>query len=359
MVIGVLSHLILDPVLDPLRSSHGVWWTYSSHHRWLDIWGAWDTEWYLDIAQHGYSKITNALGQANYAFFPLYPVVMRMFGAIVGDYYVGGVILSNAFLLGACIVLYKLAAQNGDRATALRSVKCCLVFPTAFLLSAVLTESLFLMLIVSCFYCAKKRQWRYVGVLGFLLSLTRDLGVVAVLPLLAEYLGALHWNLRKVQKDIWYLILLPCGFLVFVGYLYFLTGDVLALPHIHAHWYESAYHGVRTQAVSPIPAPLAAGARLFGASFMFVSLLLLTVSRKQIGVAYWLMGMYTIIIPLFLGPSSLVSMPRFVVTIFPLYMILGKSSPPNQHWEQIMTIGLALLQGFLMAFWSNGAYLVI
>jgi hypothetical protein len=358
-IVGVLSHLLLDPILDPLRASHGVWWAYSSHHRSLDIWGAWDTEWYLDIAQHGYSQITNALGQANYAFFPLYPVVMRILGTIVGDNFIAGVIISNASLLGACILLYKLVAQDSDQATALKSVTYCLVFPTAFLLSAVLTESLFLMLMIGCFYYAKKRQWGYVGILGFFLSLTRDLGVVAVLPLLAEYLGSHHWDLRKIKADVWYLVLLPCGFLVFAGYLYFLTGDWLALPHLHARWYSSVPLEVGGPAVNPIPSSLAAGARLFGASFMLVSLVLLTVSRKQIGLPYWTMGMYSIVIPLFLGPTSLVSMPRFIVTIFPLYVIMAKLSSTSPYRGQIMTIGLALLQGFVMAFWTNGGYLVV
>ncbi len=65
--------------------------------RWLDVWGAWDTGWYLDISLNGYSTIQNQIHQTNIAFFPLYPTLMRIIGSITGNHYIAGLIISNFF----------------------------------------------------------------------------------------------------------------------------------------------------------------------------------------------------------------------------------------------------------------------
>ncbi|NJO94372.1 MAG: hypothetical protein HC820_08590, partial [Hydrococcus sp. RM1_1_31] len=62
-IIGVFSRSILE-------RQYGKQYIYSSQ-LWLDIWGVWDTFWYLDIAEKGYSDAgRNPLSesQANYAF---------------------------------------------------------------------------------------------------------------------------------------------------------------------------------------------------------------------------------------------------------------------------------------------------
>ena len=37
---------------------------------WLDIWGVWDTGWYLNIAQNWNTIDINSHGGANYGYFP-------------------------------------------------------------------------------------------------------------------------------------------------------------------------------------------------------------------------------------------------------------------------------------------------
>src|SRR5215470_3603840 len=83
-IIGVVSRAVFGPALAPLRASHTLWWVYSSHRPLLDIWGVADTEWYIDIARNGYTTTTIMQGQANYNFFPLYPLLMRILGRLVG-----------------------------------------------------------------------------------------------------------------------------------------------------------------------------------------------------------------------------------------------------------------------------------
>ena len=48
----------------------------------LNDWARWDSRWYVEIAQHGYSYHPNE--QSSVAFFPLYSVLMRLLSIPLG-----------------------------------------------------------------------------------------------------------------------------------------------------------------------------------------------------------------------------------------------------------------------------------
>ena len=63
-IIGMISRAIIQ--------SHGKF----SFNNCLSVWGVWDTDWYLNISQNGYtSRSLDQLlvQQTNIVFFPLYP----------------------------------------------------------------------------------------------------------------------------------------------------------------------------------------------------------------------------------------------------------------------------------------------
>jgi len=51
-------------------------------------------------------------------------------------------------------------------------------------------------------------------------------------------------------------------------------------------------------------------------------------------------------------------MPRFILPIFPLYILLAKLAS-DRAFDQTATLSLGLLQGFLMVFWCCGYALVV
>jgi positive regulator of sigma E activity len=51
--------------------------------------------------------------------------------------------------------------------------------------------------------------------------------------------------------------------------------------------------------------------------------------------------------------SSLDSMLRYILPLFPFYILLSKAAK-NYYLDQIMTIFLGIAQGFLMVLWCNG-----
>ncbi|MBD3232705.1 MAG: hypothetical protein GF315_03165 [candidate division Zixibacteria bacterium] len=322
---------------------------------WLDIWGQWDTVWYLDIAINGYSAelltTPGVAGQGNYAFFPLYPMLIRTVGWITGHHFLVGLILSNLFLILASIYLYRMVESHYNEDMAKKTIKYLFIFPTSFVLSGVLTESMFLFLIILCFFFADRRNWLLVGALGFLLSLTRSIGVVVSIPLFYMYLRSIGFDFKHVDYKIFYFALFPLGLGLFMLHNYYLTGDFLAFVHIQAAWHRelsnpfvvlwnSLFHD-----------------RFYHAAFAIMSIAILLITfiwHRILSLPYFIYALLVVLAPLF---SSIQSMPRLVLVAFPLYVIVA-------HWsreplfDRALTIMFAMFQGFLMTMWANGQLLI-
>lgn len=352
-IIGWSSQIILYDIHGQTRNV----WTYSEH-KVLNSWGVWDSGWYLGIAQDWYSdqkgaETTNIAGQATYAFFPLYPALIRIFYYITGDYFISSLIISNVALLISCWFLYKLVKLDFGEKTAKKSIKYLLIYPVSFILSGAFSEATYLALIISAFYFAKTNRWWLVGILGFLLSLTRSLGVLVFLPLLYIYLKNINYKItiKKLKSAIW-LLLIPLGIIIWMWYNYYLTGDYLAFIHIQNAWNRQwnnpiiyLFESLLTKSIYDF---------ICGATAISV-LFLSTLYAKKIGWAYYTVCLYTIIIPLSTGWQS---MPRLSLATFPIFIVLALMSK-NNLINQILTIGLAMILGFFMVFWANGFGLII
>ncbi len=275
---------------------------------------------------------------------------------LIGNYFVSGIIISNISMIFACVYLYKLVSIVSDNQTALRSVKYLFLFPTAFFFSGVFTEATFTALSIAAFYYAEKEEWGKVGILGFLLSLTRPLGVLAFLPLIYIYFMKKNFRYTKIKSDICFLLFIPLGLALYSGYNYYQTGDFLAFAHIQRAWGRHLINPIILIFDNLFRSDVYT---LFSILFILISLSLLNIFYRKIGFAYWLLGMYSIIIPLSTSVTAqnLLSMPRFTTVIFPLYILFAKLTK-NDSTDQAMTIALALLQGFTMVFWA-GFFLIV
>ena len=119
--------------------------------------GRWDSVWFLAIADGGYDD------GAREAFFPLYPLLVRIAGAPLGSALIGGALLSTALLGVALVLLHRLVALDHDRAVARNAVLVTALFPMSFFFSAVYSESLFLALSIGAVYAARRERWAWAG----------------------------------------------------------------------------------------------------------------------------------------------------------------------------------------------------
>ncbi len=355
VAIGLVAREIIPgPVVHPQPLGLGKRY---SRFPFLDMWGQWDTSWYLSIAVHGYRPGPLFGPFANYAFFPLFPLLARWVGWPLGSAFVGGLIVSNLAFLASCVLLYRLVTLDHDDETGRRAVKYLFVAPTAFLFSAMLTESLFLALVLGCFYCARRGRWWLVAALGFLVALTRVPGILVALPLAWLYLRQTEFSIHRVRPDVLALASFPLGLACVMWFNHHLTGDWLAFVHIQA----TAW-GHRTEN------PLSVLARIitspdvharFAGLFALVVLLLILVFIKKLGVAYGVYSLSSILLPLTSGGEFWGALSRYAVVIFPLYIVFAQLTARRPGIDQTITVGLALMQGFLMVFWANNSPLVV
>ncbi|MEA2529512.1 MAG: hypothetical protein QOG89_1156 [Thermomicrobiales bacterium] len=138
----------------------------------------WDGLWYTMIAEQGYGNWTPKA-----AFWPLFPWSMRLLSDLTGMApEVAGYLIANVCFVVALIFLYRLVAIEFDVRIARRTLWALALFPTSLFFSAVYTESPFLMLSVGALLAARLRYWWIAGLLGALAALTRSYGVFLVLP---------------------------------------------------------------------------------------------------------------------------------------------------------------------------------
>jgi hypothetical protein len=194
----------------------------------------WDSVWYLEIAHFGY------FSRAASTFFPLYPLLLRLGGGAFGSELILGTLISLASMTVALYVLYRLTSlELGDDAARV-TVLLLAFFPTALFLSAVYTESLFLMLSVGAVYAARRDRWCLASVLAALAGATHVNGVLLAIPLLIMYLygprdapPALrpadwwHPRFRLCRSSLW-LLLTPAGLAGYMAYLWVAHGAPLA-----------------------------------------------------------------------------------------------------------------------------------
>lgn len=168
----------------------------SGWHNAVTDWDKLDANWFLYIAQHGYS---NTDGTA--AFFPGYPMLVRVVGYLcLGHQLLAGYLVSNAALLAALVILYRLTEHEHDLDTARRAVLYLALFPTAVFLFGLYSESLFLLAAVGAFYLARRRRWWWAGLVGIAATATRSMGVIVALALAVE---AIHQTVedRRTRAD--------------------------------------------------------------------------------------------------------------------------------------------------------------
>jgi Gpi18-like mannosyltransferase len=331
-----------------------------------NIWNVWDGRLYIDIARDGYSALPlNEAGMANYAFFPLYPLLMGLVASVVGNYALAGLLVSNICLLVACVYIYRYVSldEDSDQGTARRAVKYLILFPMAFLFSAVLTESLFVMLSIACLYYARRGNWLIAGLLGFFVPLTRLPGLAILVPLAYEYLRQ-HWSgradtrlpeVRALLKPGMFALLLPIlGLGTWAVYNYYLTGDLLGFIHVQSTWGGRFALPPIELLTRLIPAN---GYVFTGAVFTVAAIVLMILFYKKVDFGGWMFGIMLICIPLFSVQSGY-SMLRYLVVVFPLCIIAARVAK-DRRIDIGLTVALIILQVVLMALWTCWSPLIV
>lgn len=317
-----------------------------SQHLLLAVWGRWDAVHYIDIASSGYYG-------TDMAFFPLYPLLLAGLGLLIGNHLIAGIIISNVALFFALLYLYKLVEHEFDRAVARRAIFYIAIFPTAIFFSAVYTESLFLFLTVASFYYMRERRWVVAGIFGLFASMTRVEGVLLIVPFAIEWFVAHRANLRAGIRDLLPIIIIPIGLILYMAYLWVLKGDPLYFSHVQSHWdrHLAAPWTSILDAVHKITHSTQAQAVANQAIQLFFTALMIGVliaGGKRLKPSYVAYMALSILVPM--STSSLMSMQRFALVLFPMFAILALWGRRPAVNNAIVAFSLPLLGLFTVLF---------
>ena len=291
----------------------------------------WDSEWYFKLATEGYRYNGDPTIQQNVVFYPLYPMLARGLAAISGLAPADALLLvANVAGLSAIVVLFKLVREEFGDQLALTTIALLSFFPTSVLLSAGYTEPLILLLIVCFFLVLKQGHYLWAALLAGLAVADRSTGIVLLPVLLWEM-----WRNRDQKPFL--AVLLPCvllatsGLWLFMVYLWSSFGD----PWIFAAG-QLAFHPETTMTTriiaalkfEPFTRMILNDWNPWGQDSWFTLLFiaLIGVGWFRLRSSWTLFAMGVLLLPYLTlsgGPAGFVSMGRFNLVSFPLFVVLA------------------------------------
>lgn len=349
-----------------------------STHTLLYSWNHWDAARLAEIASQGYTSLEYA------AFFPLFPLLERAVALFLGgDPILAGMLISNLAFLAMLVVLYRFVEMECDSATAKRAAFYISIFPTALFFFAAYNESLFMLFMLLAFYALRRGSWWLAGLFGGLATLTRSIGLILAVIFLYEFVRQVLPPIRQAwhEKQRWYVFkllsgllpagLIPLGLGIYAYSLNQVFHDPLAFSHAQAYWHIGPtfpWQGIVTAlkvVATGSPYTFATPHVLIDLSAVCLFSLLLLLcfvgperfARNQWPLLLFAIGalLFPLLFPSNPGPLGLLydplpSMQRYVLEIFPAFILLARLGRRPWFHQGYILCALPLLTFFVLQF---------
>ena len=330
----------------------------------------WDNEWYCGIATGGYSLEPMVPNQhpagdaANWAFFPLFPLLLRVIACLAPANFAEASMLVNSLLFTMGLYLTGVYILKGTK-----NISHALYFqwiyafgPYNHYFSVQYTESLYFLLVIGFFVCMRERRYILMGAMGALCSAARNTGVFLVIAIAVHYIvgyleegehpslyGLIAGAFRQPTL-IFGVVLIPLGLFLYIAFLHDLLGDGLAFIHVQRAWGGGMHNPIKT-----IVNGLLYGAAYEHYCIFFAGLWLISILKLFREKAWPEAACCTVylLIPL---AVRLQSIPRYMIGSFlpALGLLCG-----YEHWNRtrkILVFAVASFGGIFFSYhWVTGA----
>lgn len=317
----------------------------------LEIWNRWDAPHYLDIATSGYTGTGD--DSVFIAFFPLFPWLTRLAWVVFGDPLVAAFVVATAASLAAGVLLYRLARLDLAEPLARRAALFLFIFPTSYFLHIGYTEGLFIALVVGSFLAARSDRWALAGLVGAAAALTRINGLVLI-PALAVEAYFEYRRTRRLRLAWLWIAAVGIGFGIYLLVNLLTLGDPLAFLAVQReHWFKALtppWIGIG-ETINGISWRDGTDSQLLGvqeATFIGLGLVGTVVAGFVLRPSYtvW-MGLNWLV---FTSTSFVYSVPRFSITLFPLFVLFALASKRPAAYAAIAVWSLLFLALFIGQF---------
>jgi len=334
----------------------------------IQYWRHGDASHYLYLAENWYSTDMASSDALRLVFFPLYPLLVRGLGFIIGDYFVSGLIISVLSFSLAAYLLFRLASLDMSAGGAFRVLKYLCILPAAIWFNSPMTESLFLLLSVGCFYAMRKKRYLIACLIAMLASASRVVGVVLMVPLIFEMVIDLVTAKKsgerialKTLEFVGELLIVPLGFVSYLVLNQVISGSPLTFLTIQSeHWGQHISFFINTvryqcdyllRYLADNDIEHAVGLWIPNIIAIFGSLGIMAISAKRLRPSY--VAYFIAYFILSTGTSWLLSAPRYLVVCFPIALALADQSRKKAVdviWTIVCAAGLIV---YLIAFLSD------
>ncbi len=340
--VAILGYFLLPARYQPLSFIKDIW--KSNFLLWS--WANFDGEHYLSIAKYGY-QIRHGFPQ--YAFFPLYPLLIKLVAFITRDFFLAAKLLSLLFGFTTFYFFNKWLEIIRVKHP-LKILLTLLLFPGAVFLHAFYTEALFLTLVAATLYFSEKKHWSLAFTLAALATATRINGLFVALFVLLKFFS----QTKSWLKTLLATPLSLAGFLIYLVFLFLKTGNPLAFYQAQNYWGKAHPTSPLTLVSRYLPTittqfhfDLTHLVVVLEVASLFwgVYLLIASFKSKKLDFAYWVYLTLNLLLPLATG--SLGSLPRFLLSLFPAFIIFD-SWPLKKYFSLLISYFLLLAFGIIL-----------
>ena len=335
-------------------------------NRWYYAFSWWDGWWYTGIARRGY-RFFVAGRQSPVAFFPAYPLLMRMIGPALGGPLLAGVVVTVTSGLGAVVLFHRWCLRVLGTEKARLAVLLLLLYPFAFyLMGAVYADALFLFAAVGAFLALEQDRPVVAGLAAAVATAARPVGLALILGLwilTLERKGLLR-RLRPDGTRGWTalrgafrwadagVLLAPVGMAAFCAFLWIRFGSPFAFldsagapgwdqpPGFHTwfkvHWVKAMWNGPWTNGHF--------GHLFINALAKVVVAVFIPRVFRRLGVGY---GVFVTIavVATAVSTKDFVGMGRYTLAAFPCFAVAAEalSRRPRLAWVTLAVSAAGLL----------------
>ena len=321
---------------------------YGRRHPWTWHFLIKDANFYLGIAEHGYTGYP-----ARAAFFPLFPVLIHLASYLTGgDYPAAGLIAGIACGAASAVAVWALAARACGRWVADRAVMLYCAFPGAMTFGILYSEPLAVALGAAALLALLDRRWLLAGIIGAVATAERPSMIILVAASGVAALQAI--GDRREWRALIAPALTPLGILAYFGYL----GH---LYHAYGYWFwieRKGWHqhidwGLHTLRTLLWLYPREAR------HWPYAVLLLITFAAAVAGIAMMLsarlplpltvFGLLTIVLAVISSDGG--TKPRLVWVAFPIFIGAAAKLPRAIYWPVLVLSAAGLV--FVTGVWPH------
>lgn len=328
----------------------------------------WDGGYYLSIAQSGYS-----LDSPNMAFYPLFPVLLRLLRALGIGWVSAGSLINTIALLIASQGLYLLTMEvTKKRKVAILTILAWLAFPSAHFFIAFYTEAVFVALATWSLLLLLRKKYLASGILAALAGGTRGVGIIFAVVIAVQYLSDKNWSWRKID---WQIISIPVAFAGTGAYWLWLYDKTNVYPWVYfAGIYDKywPYMGFEPNIFRTIYKETAGMIGLVGSTtwlddwlsqlftrlHFFIAWLAIAWSawmgwRKKLPISLVVYSGLTALTLLLTG--NFVSDSRYILAVFPVFILIAIWLDKQSEWVRTLYFVLSAVGlGAMLTMFSNG-----